>query len=283
MTRISEDTTNICSLPDTRGKTSNIKGLKVFTSVEGATYKDKSAKCCRVAFTLAEVLITLGIIGVVAAMTLPALISRYEKQETISKLKKVYSVLTSTTQMAMADYGDPTGWDLRDGDSLATSKHFADKYIIPYVKVARVCEDNSSDDCAYPIYGLNGQRFNNSSNYGNNSYCFYLTDGTYVAVKRNTTHANHSKFILIFFDINGQRKPNKLGKDVFSLQYILQTNKASSKDSVGKILPAWLDAGSRTQIMGTGNDEYCNKNKNGKACLAVIIMDGWEIKDDYPW
>ena len=39
----------------------------------------------------------------------------------------------------------------------------------------------------------------------------------------------------------------------------------------------------KSKIMGNNNDEYCNKNKNGKACLAVIIMDGWEIKDDYPW
>lgn len=57
----------------TGGKTSHIKGL--------------------LAFTLAEVLITLGIIGVVAAMTLPTLINNYRKQETIAKLKKVYSVL----------------------------------------------------------------------------------------------------------------------------------------------------------------------------------------------
>ena len=44
-------------------------------------------------FTLAEVLITLEIIGIIAAMTIPKLVSYYEKKVTLSKLKKVYTVL----------------------------------------------------------------------------------------------------------------------------------------------------------------------------------------------
>lgn len=41
------------------------------------------------AFTMPEVLITLGIIGIVAAITLPALIGKYQKIQTINQLKKV--------------------------------------------------------------------------------------------------------------------------------------------------------------------------------------------------
>ena len=43
-------------------------------------------------FTLAEVLITLGIIGVVSALTMPALVANYKKQEAVSKLKKSYTM-----------------------------------------------------------------------------------------------------------------------------------------------------------------------------------------------
>lgn len=50
------------------------------------------------AFTLAEVLITLGIIGVVAAMTLPTVINNYKKQVAVNKLKKFYSVMTQAIQ-----------------------------------------------------------------------------------------------------------------------------------------------------------------------------------------
>ena len=44
-------------------------------------------------FTLAEVLITLGVIGVVAAMTMPSLVAHYKEKQTVVALKKFYSIL----------------------------------------------------------------------------------------------------------------------------------------------------------------------------------------------
>lgn len=57
------------------------------------------------AFTLAEVLITLGIIGVVAALTLPSLIQKYQEQVLENQLKKMYSTISQGIQKAMADDG----------------------------------------------------------------------------------------------------------------------------------------------------------------------------------
>lgn len=54
------------------------------------------------AFTLAEVLITLGIIGVVAALTLPSLIQKYQEQVLENQLKKMYSTISQGIQKAMA-------------------------------------------------------------------------------------------------------------------------------------------------------------------------------------
>ncbi|MDR1327709.1 MAG: prepilin-type N-terminal cleavage/methylation domain-containing protein, partial [Heliobacteriaceae bacterium] len=54
------------------------------------------------AFTLSEVLITLGIIGVVAALTMPSLITKYEKQVTVTRLKKFYSIHMQTLKMTEA-------------------------------------------------------------------------------------------------------------------------------------------------------------------------------------
>ena len=62
----------------------------------------------KIAFTLAEVLITLGIIGVVAALTLPSVIQNYKKQVTVTQLKKAYSVLGQVVQKSIADNG-PVG------------------------------------------------------------------------------------------------------------------------------------------------------------------------------
>ncbi len=66
----------------------------------------------KVAFTLAEVLITLGIIGVVAAMTIPSLVQKYKEKQRVTQLKKAYSVLNQAFLMAVNDYGTPDEWEL---------------------------------------------------------------------------------------------------------------------------------------------------------------------------
>ena len=65
-------------------------------------------------FTLAEVLITLGIIGVVAAMTIPTLMMNYQKQVWESKLKKAYSVATNACERMLVEenvFLSKTDWD----------------------------------------------------------------------------------------------------------------------------------------------------------------------------
>ena len=73
----------------------SLKKRAAFTLAEGATHVVHFDDIRRAAFTLAEVLITLGIIGVVAAMTMPAIISSYQKKQTVSQLKKAYSLLSN--------------------------------------------------------------------------------------------------------------------------------------------------------------------------------------------
>ncbi|MDR1327359.1 MAG: type II secretion system GspH family protein [Heliobacteriaceae bacterium] len=77
-------------------------------------------------FTLAEVLITLGIIGVVAALTLPSLIANYKEKATVVKVKKAYSVLSKAYQFASNEYGEPANWDLKGYDSAEGSKNLRD-------------------------------------------------------------------------------------------------------------------------------------------------------------
>ncbi|MDR1327610.1 MAG: type II secretion system GspH family protein [Heliobacteriaceae bacterium] len=85
-------------------------------------------------FTLAEVLITLGIIGVVAALTLPSLIQIYREKVIITKVKKYYSVLSQAHQRAVEEYGDPANWDLIANNSIPGAKNMAEKFI-PYLQV----------------------------------------------------------------------------------------------------------------------------------------------------
>ena len=84
---------------------------------EGATHVDMSANIRRAAFTLAEVLITLGIIGVVAAMTIPTLIANYQEKQTVSRLTKAYATISNAYQMARTEYGDLYAWGFTEDSS----------------------------------------------------------------------------------------------------------------------------------------------------------------------
>lgn len=66
-------------------------------------------------FTLAEVLITLGIIGIVAALTIPTLISKYQERVTITRLKESYSMLAQAYQFAVNKNGSPASWKFGTG------------------------------------------------------------------------------------------------------------------------------------------------------------------------
>ncbi len=66
----------------------------------------------KVAFTLAEVLITLGVIGIVAAMTIPTLVNSYQEKVTVTRLKKTYSVINQAFKLMVMDYGTVDEWGL---------------------------------------------------------------------------------------------------------------------------------------------------------------------------
>ncbi len=76
------------------------KKKSAFTLAEGATHVDIPPAKAKVAFTLVEVLITLGIIGIVAAMTIPTLINKKQKAEMETLLKENYSIIQQSLKMA---------------------------------------------------------------------------------------------------------------------------------------------------------------------------------------
>ena len=77
----------------------------------------KNEASMKKSFTLAEVLITLGIIGVVAAMTLPTLVQNYKEQETVTRVKKFYSVIAQAYKLAVLENGPFDTWGLEDSVS----------------------------------------------------------------------------------------------------------------------------------------------------------------------
>lgn len=173
------------------------------------------------AFTLAEVLITLGIIGVVAALTIPTLIQNANEKATITAVKKAYSVLSQAYTMAENENGTPDSWGITANPSPALLNMMK-----PYLRISKDCTD-SSQGC-FPA-GVN-YKFLATSRGFDGIYDdadipkLRLSDGTSIkaitssstcGAVEGTTLALQNVCGRYFVDINGDKLPNSYGKDLF--------------------------------------------------------------------
>ena len=236
----------------------------------------------RFAFTLAEVLITIGIVGVVAAMTLPVLITNYQKQVTVDRLKKAYSVMSNAFVTAQEENGDMNTWGTNNLGNVSDGypnviPQFLHNYIIPYLNVSIDCGLSCKLQKDVKRYRLNGQDW---SWYNYFYYVIYLNDGTIVSFMVD----NDSKvwmIVRIYVDINGDRGPNICGKDVFTFKLDFYGKSALKMAGLTEV----SNSKNRNTLLGTCR-ECCNKKGgaySGDYCAGLIQYDGWKILKDYPW
>ena len=157
------------------------------------------------AFTLAETLIVIGIIGVVSALTLPNLNSSTGEKEKVAKVKKIYQNLDDAVGRAVAIYGPIDEWKLLDNTNSAQITRFGNR-ITEFMKVSKNCGFGINNSC----YKMSTSKFLNGTVYGkaeDMGYTFILADGTSVAIMTVGS---------IEVDIDGPNKGSTtMGKDVF--------------------------------------------------------------------
>ena len=218
------------------------------------------------AFTLAEVLITLGIIGVVAAMTMPVLVEKYQKTETVSRLQKVYNILNNAMRLAEAEYSEYEYWD--DPVVIGIEAYYQ-KYFKPYYKILKEC--NTYQDCGFdsnfPYKNLDDSQWGEALIWEGRRKAFITSDGMIINIIASGG-APVVKVDRITVDINGAAKPNKLGRDVFRFEGVPKKG----------VLPMFYDA--EEDIV---KEECSMSGPRGSSCAAKIMRDGWKIADDYPW
>lgn len=212
-----------------------------------------------VSFTLAEVLIVLGIIGLIADMTIPTLINGYQKQVTIVKLKNSYTKLSEMLKFSEIDNGPMNQWVVTAETIQGVDYPFFNTYIKPYLR--------TSNKIAYDLMNIDGQQLS--------GYDFLmLQDGSSITSLYNLSHG----YIWLFLDLNGPKDPNKLGKDIFMFQLLYS-----------KGLKFWLEGTTRNGLINDANGSgyQCKKGTyamyGGGACGALILNDGWQMLEDYPW
>ena len=201
-------------------------------------------------FTLAEVLITLVIIGVVAALTVSPIINTYVESSTVAKVKKGLSILGQAKKLAEVQNGSIEGWDFGEGATAETASQFWN-YLKPHISVIKDCGSNSGCYQNNGVHLLNGDFYNGYID--SSRYKFILADGSVMWFRMGfsgkcASSENEITNVCAVFshDVNGDKAPNIWGRDIFS--YAMTVN---------GIYPL------------THND--CNKNSSGWGCAGYII------------
>ena len=250
----------------------------------------------KAAFTLAEVLITLGIIGVVAAITLPTLVANYQKQVWVNQLKKTYTTLNEGYKQMAASEGCTT---LRcadistEGSSLNEPdfrKVKAKEKFVKTFKLENVYVDDMPNNSIYnyKIKVVSGE-VDEEEEESSFSDSFVRNDG--AGLVGTTSNGEIISFMgslvgpLIIVDINGLKSPNTIGRDIFLFSGFDFNDTAMVTPFYSKKWVEAMVAGGRTDEISEEeriqliNDDCTTttSTEGGMTCAEKIIMDGWKM------
>jgi len=213
---------------------------------------------------LAEVLITLAIIGVIAAITIPSVVANHQKKELETRFAKSYKTLMHAVNMAIAEHGGIENWDWKDTYTKEEEGAFVKKYFAPYLNIMEFCPyDNSSTKC-YPSDSTTARPE------------IMLADGTSLRFNfaKNCLTNKNARCLGFDIDTNGFRKPNKAGYDRLAFNFYPTT---------GEVVPYGVNKNAFNEETGEYEkytyDELigCETSSNPWNCTARIVMDGFKI------
>ena len=230
------------------------------------------------AFTLAEVLITLTIIGVIAALTIPNLMKNYQKHVWVTQLHKCYNRIVAGNTKILQDnvelpyYNEPEDeWNAR---IKVLNESFAEGSGGVFCK-RRLWKQ--SLNCKYANYEFKTpsvKKLNGAADYWertstvNGSFLLYqqvftYPDGSVIALMTQSNNSYFYSFGSYHYsftvDVNGSKGPNQIGRDIFIFN-------GPSGNNNYVITP-----------YGMGNPNDCATDKDGYTCAAKIMQDGWKM------
>ena len=217
----------------------------------------------KAAFTLAEVLITLGIIGVVAAMTLPTLITSYKEKQRVTQLKKSYSVLQQAYLRAVEKHGDAQYWDLTITDTGKTDEN--GEQILDYEGSEKILEylaenlnsQKPKGELTFKYFSLDGRTMFEKVGIPPERY-IYLNDNSilYVGYMGSTS----GDFAILFPECI--KRGCTLGRDSFRFKFYYK------KGFVPNGAHSTTDSFEQACNRKSTSEEY-----NGRACTAWVIFN----------
>lgn len=226
----------------------------------------------KTAFTLAETLIVIAIIGVISVLTLPNVMGNYKKKTYVAQLQKAYNQISQAAQQLMVD---------EDADSLADTSLAqtggATKFLKKYFKTVKICtpsassgeysSGSSTNSCLASQYKfMDGSVDDYEYKFLNNNTdaaCAVLNTGATICISKwgklpdiAWDDSDYTGWADVLIDVNGLNGPNTFGRDVFGG------------------LSLWNDNSLTAPVVS------CDNTDDGYAagtCFAKIIQDGWKM------
>ena len=243
---------------------------ELFCSAEWDDKRGIPLLCKALAFTLAETLIVMGIIGVVAALTIPNLNSSTADKERVAKVKKIYQNLDEAQSRAVATYGPMKTWFVSDTSKKVATNKYADR-IMEFMKVSKDCKQSVSGCFQNKNYkDSDNTDHGGGPNVWPDDRKFNLADGASISLSIEPVGANACKRAddgtkfgesnrcgSLSVDIDGGLKgKNAYGIDFF--QFVITTD---------GIHPAGIENSNG----GTNIVNWCFKK--GNACTGWVIAN----------
>ena len=211
------------------------------------------------AFTLAEVLVTLGIIGVVSAMTLPTLVKNHQRTVYVTQLQKVVTELSQAAEKAAQEYNAISLDETKYNDS---NPNGASSFLNDNFKVVNNCGADLTPCFASEYKTLQGKSYTLESPIA----VVTLASGASISIIHNYMYYEqgyHGNYDLQV-DVNGPQGPNILGRDLFTLGLY----------SDGKVAEHY----SYIDDDGWRFEENCSTGEvYGFGCFDKIVNDGWKM------
>lgn len=214
---------------------------------------------------MAEVLITLGIIGVVAALTIPTLISKHRAEVTMTKLKKFYSSMAQAQIMSINDNGDVSTWDFVQSGGVSNNEivlNWFNKYWKPYLNAVeiidrKVLKDDEVLDGGIAVKMSDGSIAVFSAFAGGYMHIYLYTDPQAL------------------YDNTGVQ-----GKNVFLFGF--NQGNATNFEVYGQHDSRWSDV-EQLKYNSWGGCYKENTSNGHPLCTRLLQINGWKVPDDYPY
>lgn len=244
----------------------------------------------------------MGVIGVVAALTIPALITNYKKTLVETKLKETYSIINQMMLNSVAENGESINWNYPAyGDANYNDSDFVEKYLAKFVKIIYTCPktaffiNNNNYLCRNHHSSENFKTASgdkvNWSNMAENSKKYILANGTSFYIDtiwgNNTEHNGTGQFIIFIVDLNINKNVALFGRDIFLFHYMEESEKLQSSRYMN--FPNHNRSCEKVNENRSAIIEECRTGNFGNAgggydggCTTLIMCNNWQIPDDYP-